>query len=62
MKRASERSKTTQPRAVRVKPATYQPTWKELEEEFDMPGWSLEELREKVLGPVKLVDDEGVPA
>jgi len=47
-----------QPREVRVKPATYQPSKAELEEEFDMPGWSPSQLRKNVLGPVKLVADE----
>ena len=47
-----------QPREVRVKPATYQPSKAELEEEFDMPGWTPGQLRKNVLGPVKLVEDE----
>ena len=45
-------------REVRVKPATYQPSKAELEEEFDMPGWTPAQLRSKVLGPVRLVEDE----
>lgn len=51
-----------QQREVRVKPATHQPTRKELREEFDMPGWSLDQLRQNALGLVKLVEDEDVPA
>ena len=43
---------------MRVKPATYQPSKAELEEEFDMPGWSPVQLRENVLRPIKIVDDE----
>ena len=50
--------KQPQPREVRVRPRTYQPSKAELEEEFDMPGWSPSQLRKNVLGPVSLVEDE----
>ena len=55
---AMKKSEKRQPREVRVKPATYQPSRAELREGFDMPGWSLDQMRERLLGPVKLVQDE----
>lgn len=48
-------------REVRVAPPTYQPSKAELEEEFDMPGWTLGQMRENLLTPVKLVEDEREP-
>ena len=59
MKKKSEKA---QPREVRVAPSTYQPSRAELREEFDMPGWSLDQMRKNLLGPVKLVQDENEPA
>ena len=55
------RPKEQKLRKVRVKPATYQPSKAELEEEFDMPRWSLDQMRENLLGPVNLVHDENGP-
>ena len=49
-----------QPREVRVASSTHQPSKAELEETFDMPGWTTEQMRENLLGPIKLVEDEEV--
>ena len=38
---------------VRVKPSDYQPSRAELEEEYDMPGASMETLREAFFKPLK---------
>ena len=48
-----------EPREIRIAPTPYQPS--KAEEEFDMPGWSLDQMRENLLGPVKLVHDENEP-
>ena len=50
-----------EPREIRIAPTPYQPSKAEVEEEFDMPGWSLDQMRENLLGPVKLVHDENEP-
>ena len=55
------RSKKPNPREVRVARATYQPSRAELREEFDMPGWSFDQMRENLLGPVRLVADKDRP-
>ena len=57
MRKKSDKS----PREVRVAPSTYQPSKAELEEEFDMPGWSRDQVRENLLGPVRLVEDADAP-
>lgn len=61
MKREYARPEQTETREMRVArdlPAAR----KELREEFDMPGYSLDQMRKNVLGPVKLLEDEDAPA
>ena len=55
---ATNKLEKLQPLEVRVKPATYQPFKAEQEEEYGMAGWTPSQLRSKVLGPIKLVEDE----
>ena len=43
------------PRPVVLKPKDYQPSKAELEEEFDMPGMSDEELRRTFFRPVRFI-------
>lgn len=57
-----DRESNPQPREINLVPTPYQPSKAELEEEFDMPGWSLDQMRENLLGPVKIVHDESGPA
>ena len=39
------------PAKVDMKPSSYQPSRAELEEEIDMPGWSLGQVREVFMRP-----------
>ena len=49
--RAAE--KTRRSGAREMKPSSYQPNKAELEEEFDMPGWSRDQLRKAFMRPLK---------
>ena len=44
-----------EPRTVVLPPKDYQPSKAELEEEFDMPGMSDEELRRTFFRPIRVV-------
>ena len=46
---------TSEPAVVEIKPHDYQPSKAELEEEINMPGMSLDEVRKAFLGSVKIV-------
>ena len=48
------RATPPEPRAVVVRDDDYEPTKEELEEEFDMPGLSDDEVRRRLLRPVRL--------
>ena len=45
------KAKLPKPVEVNMKPSSYQPTKAEMEEEFDMPGWSLDQVRETFMRP-----------
>lgn len=44
---------------ARIKPRDYQPSKAELEEEYDMPGASMEMLREAFFKPLKTEEKSG---
>lgn len=46
------KSGATKQASAKVKPPTYQPTAKELNEEYDMPGASMEAVRRAVFKPL----------
>ena len=48
-----KRHTSQEPTAVRLPRPDYQPSKAELEEEFDMPGLSREEARERFLRPFR---------
>lgn len=47
----TRQAKLPDPVEVDVKPHTYQPSKAEMEEEIDMPGWSLDQVREVFMRP-----------
>lgn len=47
----TRQAKLPDPVEVDVKPHTYQPNKAEMEEEIDMPGWSLDQVREVFMRP-----------
>lgn len=58
MKKKPEESRL---REDRVAPSTYQSSKAELEEEFDVPDWSLDQMRENLLGAIRLAEDRNEP-
>lgn len=46
---------TSKPRNVAVKPANYQPSVEELNEEHDMPGMSDPQIRDAFFRPINFV-------
>ncbi len=46
-----EKAELPEPVAVRMKPSSYQPTKAEMEEEFDPPGWTEEQVRRVFMRP-----------
>ena len=47
----SKKAEVKCPVAVDLKPSSYQPSKAEMEEEIDMPGWSLDQVRETFMRP-----------
>lgn len=56
-KRATQRAPQPipEPRPLELAPTDYQPSKAELEEEFDMPGMSMDEVREAFRRPFRIV-------
>ena len=56
-KRATQRTPwpILEPRPLELGPADYQPSKAELEEEFDMPGMTMDEVREVFRRPFRIV-------
>lgn len=52
-KRAPKRRPAEEPRTLPLPPPGYQPSRAELEEEFDMPGLTDEEVRETFFRPFR---------
>ena len=46
-----KRAELPEPVAVRMKPSSYQPTKAEMEEEFDTPAWTEDQLRRVFMRP-----------
>ncbi len=46
------------PRVLPDPPADYEPTEAELEQEFDMPGLTLDQVRERLFRPFRFVRKE----
>jgi len=46
----------TNARTLHVKPSTYRPSVEELNEEHDMPGMTMEQVRDAFFSPVKFVE------
>lgn len=44
--------------AVNLKPSDYQQSKAEMEEEIDMPGWSLDKVRETFMQPYRKCDSK----
>ena len=44
-------AKLPDPIEIELKPSSYQPTKAEMEEEFDTPAWSMDQLREVFMRP-----------
>ena len=53
-----EKRPAADPTPLTLKPSTYQPNKAELEEEQDMPGWSLEQVREAFFRPFRVKPEE----
>ncbi len=51
-KTADHKSGAVKQASLKVKPPTYQPTKKEMNQEFDMPGASMETVRRAFFKPV----------
>ena len=45
------KAKLPDPVEIELKPSSYQPTKAEMEEEFDTPAWSMDQLREVFMRP-----------
>ncbi|MDE0101408.1 MAG: hypothetical protein OXN89_03430 [Bryobacterales bacterium] len=61
-KKAPRTSGKTLPREVRIAPSHYQPRKAEMEEEIDMSGWAIRQMRDNLLGPVRAVHHEQEPS
>lgn len=55
-KTVESKSGATKQASAKVKPPTYQPTAQEMNEEFDMPGASMETVRQAVFQPLDKED------
>lgn len=55
-KTGDHNSGTTKQASVKVKPPTYQPSAQELNQEFDMPGASMETVRRAFFNTVDTAD------
>ena len=54
----NRRKPTPPPRVLPEPPPDYQPSTVELEEEFDIPGLTIDQLRERLLRPFRFVRKE----
>lgn len=57
-KRTPKRRAAQKPRTLPLPPPGYQPSKAELEEEFEMPGLSEEEMRQTFFQPFKFVREQ----
>ena len=52
MKEPRPNAKLPDPFEIDLKPSSYQPSKAEMEEEFDTPGWTMDQIREVFMRPV----------
>lgn len=50
------KAKLPDPVEIELKPSSYQPTKAEMEEEFDTPAWSMDQLRAVFMRPFAAKD------
>lgn len=55
---AKPNAKLPDPVAVKMCPSSYQPTKAEMEEEFDTPAWTEEQLRQVFMRPFVAKDSD----
>ena len=55
-KAGDHRSGNTKKASVDIQPPSYQPTVQEMNEEFDMPGASMETVRKEFFKPLNTID------